>query len=173
MIHSARLPVNFGSLMDVSAHLAAGILPANPETGSHLGTSWEQMNFANLHGISVVGWILLLLGGLGFFAALFENVAGRVAVLRARAGRRLVVLARLGAASSESRVLLHLPAHPAGAGLRAVSGAFPCAAAADGDDVSGRVWARPPKSRARCMWTMPASRSAKPSGPSTRRSPKP
>lgn len=79
--NSARLPANFGSMMDVSTHLAAGILPSNPETGSHLGTSWEQMNFANMHGVSVVGWSLLLLGGLGFFAALFENVAGRVAVL--------------------------------------------------------------------------------------------
>lgn len=79
--NSPRLPVSFNSLMDIGTHVAAGILVSNPETGSHLGTSWEQLRFADMHTISTVGWSVLLLGGIGLIASLFENVAGRVAIL--------------------------------------------------------------------------------------------
>ncbi len=79
--NSARLVANMDWLRDLGAHLAAGVLYANPMPSSHAGTSWEMLYAAHPLVLGPLGWFLGLLVALGVVTAAFESAATRFAIV--------------------------------------------------------------------------------------------
>ncbi|MCB1226966.1 MAG: hypothetical protein KDK99_14205 [Verrucomicrobiales bacterium] len=74
-------PIGVQWMIDVGCHLAAGVLPSNPDAARHVGTSWVDQ------AVGMPGWEILLkyllpsLALTGLFLSLRRPLAGRLGIL--------------------------------------------------------------------------------------------
>ena len=79
--NSPRLPADSGWLTDLGSHLAAGVTHSNAEPEAHNGLSWVQLKADNPLAMSLLGWGLLGLAGIGLVVSAVDSSAARIAIL--------------------------------------------------------------------------------------------